>query len=44
MDSDYITSDKMIGTVTIDISPLLHSRNEYLSKDLDAWYPIYNAE
>lgn len=34
----------MIGTVTIDISPLLQSRTEKLQTDLDAWYPIYNYE
>lgn len=42
MDSDRISKDQMIGTVTIDISPLLTSQNEKLLKNLDAWYPIYH--
>lgn len=44
MDHDYLSKDKMIGTVTIDISSLLQSRTEKLQTDLDAWYPIYNYE
>lgn len=43
-DKDTILSDQYIGTVNIDLSPLLASWDDVKQKNLDAWYPIYNFE
>lgn len=44
MDKDHIVKDKMIGTVQVDLSPLLTSKNEKVQEQQEAWYPIYNFE
>lgn len=45
MDKDIITQDKMIGTVTIDILPLISMRSEAThTEKAGIWYPIYHFE
>ena len=36
--------DRIIGTVTIDISPFFISTHQELHQGLEAWFPIYNVE